>query len=473
LNEVPIDPTSTECFREVLAAEDCERLGDALDRIHRVTQDAEVWHVNSTANGGGVAELLAGLLPYASGAAINVHWLVIDASDGFFEITKRLHHRLHDLAGDGGPLGVNEQRDYHRALEPEARQLVERVRPGDLMVLHDPQTAGLAPALHQIGARVVWRCHIGADVPGAFAREAWDFLSDDVRAADIAVFSRPAYAWDVLEPNRVRIMPPCIDVLSPKNRPISDADRDAILQAIGIVEAGGTTTSSAQFRRRDGSVGRISDRVRIQTIAPVPRDAPMIVQVSRWDPLKDPIGLLTAFVERAPAVSDDAHLILAGPDADAVQDDPEGIRVFEEVREAWDRLPSPARARVHLVSLPMNDVDENAAMVNALQGKATIVVQKSLAEGFGLTVAEAMWKHRPVLGGRVGGIQDQIVHGESGILVDDPTDLGSVGDAISSLLADPSGAARLGDAAHRRVCDCYLPVHHFENEADIFEQALA
>jgi trehalose synthase len=472
LNEIPIAGESTARFREVLAAEDCRRLDVALDRERVALGGRELWHVNSTANGGGVAELLASLLPYALGAGTNAHWLVINADDGFFEITKRMHHRLHDLPGDGGPLAARERDRYHRALEPDARSLGDLVSPGDVVVLHDPQTVGLAPVLHSAGARVIWRCHIGADVPGPDAREAWEFLRDDVHAADVAVFSRDAYAWDILDASRVRIMPPCIDVLSPKNRPVAEADRTAILRAIGIVDSAGETPD-AHFWRRDGSRGRITRRAEILEDAPVPRGAPMVAQVSRWDSLKDPVGVLTAFVERTPVIDDEAHLVLAGPAVDAVQDDPEGGHVLDEVRDAWARLPRDGRARVHVVTLPMTDAAENAAMVNALQGNAAVVVQKSLAEGFGLTVAEAMWKYRPVAAGRVGGIQDQIVHGESGILIDDPRDLCAVGCAISTLLGDPSRAAELGVAAHQRVCEYYLPVHHFEHEAEILELAVS
>ena len=147
--------------------------------------------------------------------------------------------------------------------------------------------------------------------------------------------------------------------------------------------------------------------------------------MSRWDRLKDPVGLLACFAEH---VADAAsHLVIAGPDVEAVDDDPEGAEVLDEVRAALGEMPDAVRGRVHLVSLPMDDIDENAAMVNALQRRADIIVQKSIAEGFGLTVAEAMWKQKPVVAGRVGGIQDQIVDGESGLLVDDPRDLAAVG----------------------------------------------
>jgi trehalose synthase len=188
---------------------------------------------------------------------------------------------------------------------------------------------------------------------------------------------------------------------------------------------------------------------------PLQSDAAFVLQVSRWDGLKDPVGVLRGFARHV----DDAHgahLVLAGPAVAAVDDDPEGSEVLDEVRAAREELPPDARARVHLACLPMEDGDENAAIVDALQRRADVVVQKSLAEGFGLTVAEAMWKSRPVVATRVGGIQDQVVHGSTGLLVDDPADLRAFGDAVGTLLGDPATAATMGKRGHERVCEEFL-----------------
>jgi trehalose synthase len=183
--------------------------------------------------------------------------------------------------------------------------------------------------------------------------------------------------------------------------------------------------------------------------APLAATDPVVLQVSRWDRLKDPAGVLEGFVEHL--AHHDADLLLAGPDVSAVSDDPEGSQVLEEIRARRAGLPERLRSRVHLAALPMHDVEENAAIVNAVQRRADIVVQKSLAEGFGLTVAEAMWKERPVVATAVGGIQDQIEDGESGILIRDPRDLESFGEALRKLLDDPEGARRMGAAARERV----------------------
>ena len=466
MHEVAVDARSTESFRTVLSADDTARTDSALDRTRRVLADRTIWHVNSTANGGGVAELLHGVLPYTRGAGIDARWLVIGASDGFLEITKRIHHRLHDQTGDGGPLGEAERTIYEDDLDEDRAELCARVAPGDVVVLHDPQTAGLAPTLRRHGARVVWRCHVGVDTAGPNAREAWGFLSDDVCAAERWIFSRAAHVWETLDPGRVVVMPPCIDVLAPKNRDLSSATSRGVLAASGITtDADGTTDD-------DPVVATVRHPAAVEG-APVPIDARFVLQVSRWDPLKDHEGVLRGFSEVVRADHTDAHLVLAGPDADGVADDPEGAMTFERVRALWSEQPSSVRDRVHLVSLPMDDADENAFVVNALQREAEVVVQKSLAEGFGLTVAEAMWKERAVVASRVGGIQDQIVDGESGLLLDDPSDTDAFARMLAQLLEQPGVGDRLGSAARRRVSDHFLPLHHFEREADLLECLLA
>jgi len=202
----------------------------------------------------------------------------------------------------------------------------------------------------------------------------------------------------------------------------------------------------------DGSKGTIEHEAELLEEAPLELGDRYVLQVSRWDRLKDPLGVIRGFAEHV----DSAHLVYAGPAVDDVADDPEGAEVLEEARELWRSLPDDARARVHLATLPMDDLDENAAIVNALQRRAAIVVQKSLAEGFGLTVAEAMWKGRPVIASRIGGIQDQIEDGRCGILLDDPEDLEAYGQAVSALLDDPDRAAEIGEAARERVKDRFL-----------------
>jgi trehalose synthase len=200
---------------------------------------------------------------------------------------------------------------------------------------------------------------------------------------------------------------------------------------------------------------------------PPPVDAPIVLQVSRWDRLKDMAGVLAAFAGMAVDSDGDAHLMLAGPDVSAVTDDPEGARVLAECRVSWSSLPVAIRRRIHLVCVPMDDVDENATVVNALQRHAYAVVQKSLVEGFGLTVTEAMWKARPVIASRVGGIQDQIVHERDGLLID-PRDLDGLAAALLRLLHDRPLADQLGDRGHARVQDHFLGDRHLAQYVDLF-----
>jgi trehalose synthase len=180
--------------------------------------------------------------------------------------------------------------------------------------------------------------------------------------------------------------------------------------------------------------------------------------VSRWDRLKDMAGVMDGFAAGLDRMGD-AHLALVGPSTAGVLDDPEGAAVLEACIVAWQRLPADRRARIHQVSLPMEDVDENAAMVNAIQRQATVVVQKSLAEGFGLTVAEAMWKAKPVVASAVGGIVDQVAPG-TGILLDDPRDRGALADALAGLLARPEEVARMGRAARDHVTEHFVGDRH-------------
>jgi trehalose synthase len=202
----------------------------------------------------------------------------------------------------------------------------------------------------------------------------------------------------------------------------------------------------------------------------VPAEARLVLQVSRWDHLKDMAGVLTGFVDRLPQLPDDVHLMLAGPETAGVTDDPEGADVLEECRALRRKQAADVQRRIHLCSVPMDDVDENAYLVNALQRHAAVVVQKSLIEGFGLTVTEPMWKGRPVVASRIGGIQDQIVDGESGLLLADPSDLDAFGEALERVLGDDGLAARLGEGARERVRTNYLGDRHLMQYVDLFER---
>jgi trehalose synthase len=469
LKDVEVSRLDPGRFEAVLDPDDCRRFLSRLAQAAEGLAGRRLWQVNSTEQGGGVAEMLLFLLGYLAGAGIDARWLVIEGNQDFFAVTKRVHHLLHGQPGDGGELDEPARASYRQTLKETLGELQPRVERGDVVVLHDPQTAGLVPALKRQGATVIWSCHVGIDQPNELARTAWEFLRPAIEQADAYVFSRAAYCWEGLDRARLAVIAPCIDAFAPKNQPLEPATVKAVLCTAGILEDPAAEVRTPEFQRLNGSPGRVIRRAEMIQDQPIPPSAPMVVQVSRWDRLKDPLGVLEGFARHVPDALG-AHLLLAGPAAASVSDDPEGDQVLQQVRRAGAALPRAARDRVHLACLPMEDLEENAAMVNAIQRRADVIVQKSLAEGFGLTVAEAMWKARPVLASRVGGIQDQIRHSTSGLLLEDPSDLVGFGRAIQTLLTDRDQAQRMGMAAHRRVRKEYLTPRRLTQELDLIER---
>lgn len=471
VEEVVIAPEPITRFGTLLDAGQMRDADEVAQATARRLEGRAWWNVNSTAAGGGVAEMLPSLLAYARGAGIDARWLVITGTAAFFHLTKRVHHALHGMPGDGSPLGDDERAVYDAVMAANADGILELVRPRDIVLLHDPQTAGLAPILIRHGATVIWRCHVGADVPNDQTALAWRFLDPYLQDVAATVFSRQAYVPTCLDPERSVVIAPSIDAFAPKNQELDEPTVRAILVQAGLI-AGPSGAGQPLFQRLDGTPERVERQADVVRHGPVPAwDTPLIVQVSRWDPLKDPIGVIDAFAHLVREESDrGAELLLAGPNVTAVSDDPEGQATFNAVVAAWHGLPDVIRSRVHLASLPMTDSAENAAIVNALQRHAAIVVQKSLREGFGLTVTEAMWKARPVVASRVGGIQDQIVDGVHGLLIDDATDSGAFAEALGRVLNDHSLATRLGTAARQRVLEKYLGVQHLMRYADLLER---
>ena len=471
LENVEVTALRPERFEEVLSADAMAMFQRSIARGHELLGSRTIWNVNSTAFGGGVAEMLRSLIGYVRGAGLDGRWVVIEGDAEFFRITKRLHNRLHGVLGDGGPLGEPERDAYERRCAANAAALVEMLRPGDVVILHDPQTAGMLPAIRAAAdVRLIWRAHIGLDLPNDIARGAWSFLTPYLGEADAYVFSREAFTWEGLEPARVTVIPPSIDAFSPKNHAMAFTSVTAVLRAAGLA-ADHHKPHRAVFERLDGSVGYVERRAHVLEEEELGLDSPLLAQVSRWDALKDPLGVLAAFAEHVSGEGE-PHLVLAGPDVAAVADDPEGAQVYAEAEAAWHALPQDVRRRVHLALLPMQDAEENAVIVNALQRRADVVAQKSLAEGFGLTVAEAMWKGRAVVATRVGGIQDQIEDGRTGCLVE-PRDLAAFGKRVSALLLDPHAAERMGEAARESVRDLFLGPRHLGQYVDLLERVAA
>lgn len=467
LQDVEVPLLDTRRFDTVLTAEGAAEFARTISRGNELLAGHTFWNVNSTARGGGVAEMLRSLIGYARGAGVDARWTVIEGDPEFFDLTKRLHNRLHGV--EDTPLGEHERHVYERCCGANAEALAARLRPGDVVLLHDPQTAGMIPRLLETGVPVIWRAHIGLDMPNDSARSTWRFLMPYVAQASAWVFSRLDHVWEGLDPDRITVIPPSIDAFSPKNHPLSFSAITAVLRAAGLA-ADHHHPFRAVFERLDGSTGQVTRAARIIEEEPMRLDSPLVAQVSRWDRLKDPLGVLEAFAEHVHG-PDEPHLVLAGPDVFAVADDPEGVGVLEETEAAWRELPPRVRRRVHLALLPMDDADENAVIVNALQRRADVVVQKSLAEGFGLTVSEAMWKARPVVAADVGGIRDQIEDGVTGALVA-PRDLRGFGHRVRALLDDPHAAERMGEAAQIRVRDRFLGPRHLGQYVDLLDAVM-
>lgn len=450
------------------------RAEELLAQIAETSAELEgraVWHINTTARGGGVAEMLSSLVSYAQGAGIDSRWRVIGGNTRFFEITKRIHNRLHGSAGDGGPLCSAARADYESTLAFSGKALRDVVSPGDIVVLHDPQTAGLAPLLSGTGAHLVWRCHIGIDEPNAITEETWAFLRPYVNAADELIFSRPEHIWSGIDTDRVRIVPPAIDHRSPKNHRLLPESVEAILRTAAILPGGGNGVRPA-FTRQNGEASEVGRQAEMLGITHLDPRLPVVCQVSRWDRLKDPVGVLKGFADYV-LPRHESQLVLAGPSVSAVADDPEQAEVLDDLMTVLASCPSNVRRRVAIVCLPMEDIEENAAIVNALQRHSDVIVQKSLAEGFGLTVSEAMWKGTPVVASGVGGIQDQIEHFRSGFLIDEPTDYETFGDHVNLLLSEPEVAGFIGVAGRERVREEFLAARHLRQDVELYDDFLA
>jgi trehalose synthase len=471
--EVQVPPLPLERMRGLIDPRDWSRLEAGLDLGRSLLAGRELWNVNSTAAGGGVAEMLRSWVGLARGLEIAMRWLTISGTAEFFATTKRLHNRLHGEPGDGGELGEDEREVYELVSSANAEAVLAVLGPRDVVFLHDPQTAGLIPHIAGTGRTVVWRCHIGSDELNEHSRAGWDFLAPYLAGADACVFSRDAYVPECCRAMLTAIVPPSIDAFSPKNQEMERVQVEAILRQTGLLAEDRRDGAAAVFTRHGGGGGRVERRCEVISEGFLPlAETPLVAQVSRWDRLKDPIGVMRGFAAAVPGDAA-AHLVLAGPSLDSVADDPDGAAVLGEAEAAWRGLPAAVRGRIHLACLPMDDFEENAAIVNALQRQASVVVQKSLKEGFGLTVTEAMWKARPVVATATGGIRDQIVDGVTGLLLPDPYDLEALGEATAGLLEAPAWARKIGEAARQSVRSYFLENRHTLQYVELLGRLLA
>ncbi|WP_454922305.1 glycosyltransferase, partial [Actinomyces naeslundii] len=421
------------------------RLHTSLAGAEALLEGCTVWTVTpSAAAGSGPAETVAPLVGYALGAGLDVRWLSLDAPEEFTQIASRLHAGIHGDRGDGGKLGDKQRDIYEHVLSSNAENIVDEVRPDDVVILHDPPTAGLAKALKAVGATVIWRCHAGAEGAGEAADYAWAFLDRYLEDVDLVVVSRPEYRPPYIEAERCAVLAPSIDADSPKNR-VLDLDEAWSVARLSGIFAGEPPFEAVPFLRHDGRADAFRGLTDDPVLAggPVPLGARVITQVNRWDRLKGGLELVEAFADNIALLPEDAHLLLVGPTPDGA----ESQATLTQIVERCSVLPESVASRIHVAAVSMEDREVNATVVNAIQRVSSVVTQRSLIEAFGLTVAEAMWKKAPVVASAVGGIRDQIDDGVDGVLVD-PTDGVAWAEAVRDLLLFPERAQEMGLAAH-------------------------
>jgi trehalose synthase len=375
---------------------------DDLKLLGERLQGKVIQHINSTSVGGGVAEILNRMLPLLRDLGVDAHWDLIKGGEQFFGVTKKFHNALH-----GRPEEIT-SRDFDIFRETSAENVRDVNIHGDIVFVHDPQPVGLIE--RKGDNKWIWRCHIDVSNPNP---EVWEFLREYVIRYDSAVFSAPSFSREL--PIRQFLIAPSIDPLSDKNRDLPPETVAGVLEKYGV-----------------------------------PDDKPIVTQISRFDRLKDPIGVIEAYTQVKRYI--DCRLILAGGGA---TDDPEGAAVLAEVREKASHDPD-----IHILLLPQNDIE-----INALQRASAVIVQKSLKEGFGLTVSEALWKAKPVVASNVGGIPLQISHKYSGLLCHS---VEGAAFAIKQLLASPAYARKLGENGREHVRNNFLLTRHLRDYMLVF-----
>ena len=375
---------------------------DDLRLVAEKLKGKVIQHINSTSVGGGVAEILNRMVPLLRELGVDTRWDLIKGGEQFFGVTKKFHNVLHGRSDE-----INE-RDFEIFMETSQSNIEEVNIYGDVVFIHDPQP--IAMIKKKSDNKWIWRCHIDVSNPNA---RVWKFLMDFITQYDAAVFSAPAFSRRL--PIRQFLISPSIDPLSDKNKDLSDEVINGVLRKYDIN-----------------------------------KNKPIVTQISRFDRLKDPQGVIEVYLQVKKYI--DCQLILAGGSA---TDDPEGAKVFEEAKKKAEQDKD-----IHILLLPQNDIE-----VNALQRASTVIIQKSLREGFGLTVAEALWKAKPVVASNVGGIPLQIKHKYSGLLCHS---IQGAAFALKQLLNSPDYAKKLGENGREHIRNNFLITRHIRDYMLLF-----
>lgn len=378
---------------------------EELKILAKNLEGRRVLHINSTAVGGGVAEILSRMVPLLGDLGVSTRWDVLKGGEAFYAMTKKMHNALH------GHEQVFSEKDFDTFFEVQEENLCQMRLDEDIVFIHDPQPIGLVKRKKDLKNKWIWRCHVDVSNPQA---AIWNFLRPFVEQYDKSVFSAPAFSQKLSIPQV--LICPSIDPLSDKNREMSKEE-----------------------------IEKIIERLRI------PLDKPLVTQVSRFDRLKDPVGVIKVFKQVKEHI--DARLLLVGGSAD---DDPEGIQVFEEVKNEAAGDPD-----ILVLSLPPTSHLE----INAIQRASTIILQKSLREGFGLTITEALWKGKPVIASAVGGIPLQVAHKYSGILTHS---IEGTAYWLKQLLQEPAFAKKLGENGREHVRQNFLLTRHLRDYLLLF-----
>ena len=380
----------------------------AIEELRAIAEQLSgkvIENINSTFTGGGVAEILMRMVPLLNQLGVDARWTTIEGHKDFFDVTKKFHNALHGRKED-----ISSE-DFSIFMDVNKKNIIELKFQGDIIFIHDPQPMGLIARKKELGGKWIWRCHIDVSNPD---KKVWEFLRNFVLEYDAAVFSAPNFTQQL--PIRQFMISPSIDPLSDKNKELPSDVIDSVLSKYGL-----------------------------------DKDKPIIAQISRFDYLKDPVGVIQAF--EMVRKSMDCQLVLAGGTA---TDDPESEKVLEEVRERASGNPD-----IHILLIP----PESDIEINALQRASTVILQKSIKEGFGLTVTEALWKGKPVVASAVGGIQLQVKNKLTGLLCHS---VEGAAYAVKRLLSNKEYAAWLGKNAREHVRQNFLITRHLKDYLLLF-----
>jgi trehalose synthase len=442
----------------------------------------KIWMVNSTSQGGGVAEMMPHLISLFRQVGLEADWIVADSDNkAFFDLTKRVHNLIH---GEGDISFTEAEKIlYDQVSKKNAEGLFPLLKPGDIVVIHDPQPMGIAKYLKdKIKINFIWRSHIGIEEILPQTQSAWNFLKSYAEEFEMSVFSSEKYIPDYLQ-NKAIIMYPSINPLDHKNRELSFTKLVGILCDSKLLTEyhpvlAAPFTDSVKRLQPDGSF-----QSPLLPTDPGILFSPTIVQISRWDRFKGFIQLAKGFQKLKSNINlyagDSArhrrrlellNLVLAGPDPSFVSDDPEGKEILKELSDYFLSLPKDIQSHIILLKLPMTSRKENGLVVNALQRLASIVVQNSIKEGFGLTITEAMWKNKPVLGTYAWGIQQQIRDNINGKLIKNPEDPDEIAGILSYMLQNEKQKEVWGHNAQKTVIENYLIFVQISQWLEIFEK---